>query len=402
MDNIRQEFPIFSESGQLPLAYLDSAASAQKPRVVIEAMNDFLSKEYSNIHRGAYKLSSQATTNYENTRAKVASFLNAVSEKEIVFTRGTTESINLVAYSFGEILSTGDAILLTELEHHSNIVPWQILAERKGLKLGFVPINSNTELKMDVFEKKLTELQPKLVAVTQQSNAYGTIVPVKQIIEAAHKQGAKVLVDAAQSVVHQQIDVQALDVDFLAFSGHKLYGPTGVGVLYAKAALLDAMPPFLGGGDMIESVDLSGSIWAQAPAKFEAGTPPIAEVIGLNAAIDFVGQIGFSEIAKRDAELTKQAYAILSAFSEVELYGAGGDMQSGIVSFNIKNAHPHDFSTIADSFNVQLRAGFHCAMPALRALGLTATARISFGIYNQEQDLLQLEDAVKKAIRLFA
>ena len=402
MIDFRSNFPIFDKFKEPSLAYLDSAASTQKPQQVIEAITNFYSSEYSNIHRGAYRLSSNATDNYEAVRFKVKDLINSESHKNIIFTRGATEAINLVANSFENYFEEGDVILISTLEHHSNIVPWQLLAERKKLKIKFIDIDENAELILSDYEKKLQKFQPKLVAITYISNAFGTITPIKDIINKAHRSNAVVLVDIAQAVAHKKIDVQEMGVDFAVFSGHKLYGPTGVGVLYAKKQHLDLMQPFMGGGDMISYVGKEGSQWAEIPAKFEAGTPPIAEVIGLGAAIDFVNNIGFENIREVETNLIKDGLSFLSEYKEVTIYGPKDLSNRGsVISFNFSGVHPHDLATIADSFNVQIRAGFHCAMPALHAINLSATARISFGVYSLKQDLIQLGQALNKARSLF-
>lgn len=396
MNKIKKLFPIFNQGQKL--AYLDSAASSQKPTVVLNRITEFFTKEYANIHRGAYSLSAEATRRYEEARIKAARFINAESESSIIFTRNATEGVNLVAHCLSEQLSEGDAILITKLEHHSNIVPWQLIAERKQLKVLFADINSDASLNAEDFYHKLKTYQPKIVATTMQSNAFGTITPYQKMIQAAHKQGAMVLLDAAQYIVHHPVDIQKIQPDFLVFTGHKIYGPTGIGVLYGKKTHLDSMPPYQGGGDMIQSVGTEGSVWAEVPQKFEAGTPAIGEAIALGTAIDFITDIGYEVIQAQDQKLTQNAIEILSSFPEVSVYGA---KNNAIISFNINNIHPHDFASIADSEGVQIRAGFHCAMPALKALNLSATARISFGIYNDIQDLEQLEVAVKKAVRVF-
>lgn len=402
MSTIRESFPIFQTKSKLPLAYLDSAASTQKPNLVINSLGKFYSEEYSNIHRGAYALSANATDRYEAVRECVREFINAKSTKSIVFSRGATESLNLISHALEDYFKEGDVILVSTLEHHSNIVPWQMLAERKKLKVEFVNIDSEARIDMDDYKQKIESLKPKLVAITKASNAFGTTTPIDSIIKIAHDNNSLVVVDAAQAVAHEAIDVQKMDCDFLVFSGHKLYGPTGSGVLYAKEELLEQMKPFMGGGDMIKTVETTGSTWADIPQKFEAGTPPIAEIIALGEAVRFISSIGFDVIKKQERLLTEEALTMLSSFSEVEIYGPSDISQrAGIVAFNIKSVHPHDFSTIADSFNVQLRAGFHCAMPALTALDLHATARISFGVYSESQDLIQLKSAIKRSIDLF-
>ncbi len=399
---LRGEFPVFRPE-ERHRAYLDTAASSQKPRCVIERLSTYLSFEHANIHRGAYALSAHATELYDQARGKVGNFLGAKNPRSIIFTRGTTESINLVAHAFERFFAAGDTILLSLLEHHSNIVPWQLLAQRKGLQLAFVDVLPSGELNRDDLSKKLKTLKPKLLAITHISNALGTVVPVAEIIAEAHEQGCKVLVDAAQSVAHYNLRVEELDADFLAFSGHKLYGPTGIGVLYGKLKLLSEMDPFLGGGDMIRSVAVTGSTWAEPPERFEAGTPPIAEAIALGTAIDFISELGLGRIKEHEDVLTQQAFERLSHEPGVTLYGpmTVGRDQASIISFNVKGVHAHDFSTVADSFNVQLRAGHHCAMPLLQHLKIGTSARISFGVYSCKEDIDPLLDAIRHAQKMF-
>jgi cysteine desulfurase/selenocysteine lyase len=386
------------------MAYLDTAASSQKPAVVIDRISRYLSHEHANIHRGAYALSARATESYEAVREKIAAFLNAPSPRCIVYTRGTTEAINLVAYSYGELIKPGESVLVSVLEHHSNIVPWQLLAKRRGVKLEFFDIHPDASLNLEDFEAKLKALRPRLVSVTQLSNAFGSVTPLNQIIALAKAHGCKVLVDAAQSISHMPIDVQNLGADFLAFSGHKLYGPTGVGALYAREELLDEMPPFQGGGDMIRRVTVEGSEWADYPQKFEAGTPAIAEVIGLGAAIDFVMKVGLSAISKHEERLFEIAWKRMNGEAGVKTFGPAttGGAQASIIPFSVEGVHPHDMATIADTLNVQMRAGHHCAMPALKRLGLQATARVSFGAYSVEQDIDALIEAIRTARKIFA
>ncbi|MBN8549980.1 MAG: SufS family cysteine desulfurase [Deltaproteobacteria bacterium] len=400
----RKEFPIFSRHWQRRLSYLDTAASSQKPSCVIDRLTCFYSEEHSNIHRGAYSLSAEATLRYEEARNAIAKLLSARDARSIVFTRGTTEGINLVAHSYEKFLKQGDSILLTLLEHHSNIVPWQLLAARKGLQIVFAEVTDAGELRLDDLEKKITQYRPKLIACTQLSNALGTLVPVEHIIACGHAVGAKVLVDAAQSIAHSSIDVGAMDADFLVFSGHKLYGPTGIGVLYAKPELLEAMDPFLGGGDMIREVTTSGSTWADIPSKFEAGTPPIAEAVALGTAVEFIRSIGLDSIKAYEAALFQKAFDLLSREPGVTLYGpiTKQGAQASILSFNVKNTHAHDLSTVADTFNVQLRAGHHCAMPLLQRLGIGSSARISLGVYSTEDDFPPLLEAIRHARDLFS
>ncbi len=401
MNKIRQQFPIFSNQGD-NLAYLDTAASAQKPKIVTDTLQNFYLREYANIHRGAYLLSASATLKYEESREKIAKFLNAVSAKEIIFTRNATEGINLVASSITQQCSTGDTILLTELEHHSNIVPWQIQAKRNGLEIQYAKINPEAQIDLADFKLKVQKFKPKICSFTMQSNAFGTITPYLEMIKIAKLSGALVLLDVCQAVLHGPIDVQNLDVDFLVFSGHKIYGPTGIGVLYGKSEHLNRFEPYQGGGDMISSVSLAGSTWAEIPAKFEAGTPAIAEAIGLGAAINFVEEVGWDTIEQNDRQLFLNATNLLNNFVGVEVYGLkDSQITSSILAFNLVGVHPHDLASICDQFNVQIRAGYHCAMPALEALGLHSTARISFGIYSQESDLLQLEKALWHAKKLF-
>jgi len=401
---IRKEFPIFATASARPgstreLSYLDSAATSQKPSAVIERLSTYLAGEHANVHRGAYSLSAEATTNYEAARQKVACFINAPQAEGVVFTRGATESINLVAYSLEDYFSPNDTILLTVLEHHSNIVPWQLLARRRKLRLEYVDISDDGSLDLNDFRIKLEKRKPKLLALTCLANSIGTIVPVGEVVQEAHKQNCRVLLDAAQAVAHGRIDVTAWECDFLAFSGHKVYGPTGIGVLYIAPAMLPYMQPFQGGGEMIETVSLEGSTWAEAPLKFEAGTPAIAEAIALGTALDFLDQIGLERVELYERELFEKGFELLRAEPGVQVYGpaVSGGAQASIISFNVERVHPHDLATIADCFNVQIRAGHHCAMPLMKRLGLQATARASIGVYSRLDDFQALLEAIRHA-----
>ena len=401
--DIRSQFPIFSsDGGARPLAYLDTAASSQKPAVVIDRLSRYLASEHSNIHRGVYRLSASATEKFESARQAAARFLNAAEANEIVFTRGATESINLAAHGCEKMFERGDTILLTLIEHHSNIVPWQLLAERRGLSVVFADLHDDASLDLDDLRAKLERYRPRLLAITHVSNAFGTVMPIEEICALAHRYGTKVLVDAAQSAPHYPLDVRRLDADLLVFSGHKVYGPTGIGVLYGKAELLEQMQPFMGGGDMIEEVTTSGTTFAKPPQRFEAGTPPIAEAIALESALDFVEQVGRENLVAHEHALFEAAWEMLRK-EGVTLYGPAlnGGPQASIIAFTVPNVHPHDLGTVADDFNVQLRTGHHCAMPALNRLGLKATARVSFGMYSTLQDVEQLCEAIRYARKLF-
>ncbi|MEM3386877.1 MAG: cysteine desulfurase [Nitrososphaerales archaeon] len=399
---IKQDFPIFKRRvyGKR-LIYLDNAATTQKPRQVIEAMREFYQDYNANIHRGVYRLSVEATEAFENARKKVAKFINA-KESEIIFTKNATEALNLVAYSWGlNNLREGDHILLTEMEHHSNIVPWQLISKYTKAKIDYISIDKEGLLVDDEVDR-LMEKRPKIVSITHVSNVLGTINNVKKIVEHAHKIGAITVVDAAQSVPHMQVDVQEIGCDFLAFSGHKALGPLGVGVLYGKRDLLEDMNPFLGGGDMISRVWLENSEWNELPWKFEAGTSSIADVIGLGAAVDYLNSIGISRIRKHEIKLTKYALETLSEISDLKIYGTNNLEQRGaVISFNLANIHPHDLATILDEEGIALRAGHHCAMPLMNKLGVAATARASFYLYNAESDVDALVEGLNKARRIF-
>ncbi|KAA3630196.1 MAG: cysteine desulfurase [Proteobacteria bacterium] len=398
---IRRDFPVLNQEVHgKPLVYLDNAATTQKPRAVIEAVDSFYRNDNANIHRGVHLLSERATRNYEDARKKVQRFINAADSKEIIFVRGATEAINLVAQSYGRSnLKTGDEILITEMEHHSNIVPWQMLCEQTGAILKVVPFNDWGELQMEEFHR-LLNAKTRLVAVVQVSNSLGTINPVKQIIDAAHAQGTPVLVDGAQSVPHMAVDVQALDCDFFVLSGHKLFAPTGVGVLYGKAALLDAMPPYQGGGDMIRTVSFDKTQFNALPYKFEAGTPHIAGVIGLGAAIDYLDAIGMEAIAAYEHELLDYATAAAQQTPGLTLVGTAEEKAS-ILAFLVDGIHAHDLGTILDHEGVAIRAGHHCTMPVMQHFGVAATARASFAFYNTYDDVDRLVAAIAKAKEMF-
>jgi len=394
---IRAEFPILSRTVHgKPLVYLDSAASAQKPRAVIEKMKWHMEHSYANVHRGLHEMANETTEAYEGARGKVAQFINARESGGIIFTRGSTEAINLVASSFGLGLKEGDEIVLSLLEHHSNIVPWHFLRERKGVVLKWVPIADDGAFDLEGF-KKLLSTRTKMVAVTHMSNVLGTIVPVKEVIRLAHEAGAKVLVDGSQGAVHLNVDVQDLDADFYAFTGHKLYGPTGIGVLYGKRAALEALPPYQGGGEMIETVSCERVLYGVIPHKFEAGTPPILEAIALAAAIDWLSAFDREEIAAHELRLMRHASEQLRALNSVKLFGLA-EPKGSIISFAVGGAHAHDVATILDRYGVAVRAGTHCAEPLMARLGVTSTARASFAIYNTEDEVVALVQAVEKAI----
>lgn len=399
--DLAHDFPILARPVRgKPLVYLDNGATTQKPRQVIEAESRFYEESNANIHRGVHWLSQHATDLYEAGRNTVRRFLNAQQDEEIVFTRGTTESINLVAQSWGRAnLKVGDEVLLTAMEHHSNIVPWQLLCAQIGAVLKVAPMDNSGELLMDEFEKLLGP-NTRLVCVAHVSNALGTVNPIEEIVRKSHAVGALVLVDGAQAVAHQPVDVQELGCDFYAFSAHKLYGPTGIGVLYGRHELLQAMPPWQGGGDMIYTVSFEGSTYADAPQRFEAGTPNIAGVIGMAAGIDYVQSVGLERIAAHEQALLEQATELVAALPGVRLIGTARQ-KAGILSFVIEGIHPHDLGTILDSEGVAIRAGHHCAMPIMTQFGIPGTARASFALYNKPEDITALVGAVRKAQALF-
>ncbi len=395
---IRADFPILSRQihGK-PLVFLDSAASSQKPLPVLEAMEVVYKECYANVHRGVYALSEEATRRYEDARDKVASFISAKERGEVIFTRNTTESINLVAHTWGRAnVGPGDCILLTEMEHHSNIVPWQFLVQEKGAELIYLPVTDGGLLQLEQLGDLLDE-RVKLVAFTMMSNVLGTINPTREIVQQAHAVGATVLVDGAQGVPHLPVDVQELGCDFLAFSAHKMGGPTGIGVLYGRKELLEAMPPFLGGGDMIRRVGLHQSTWNELPWKFEAGTPPIVEAIGLGAAVDYLSGIGMEAVATHERETVAYAMERLSALPGMYIPGPPAGQRGGVIAFTFRGIHPHDLAHLLDLEGVAVRAGHHCAQPLHRRLGLLATTRASFYLYNTPQEADQLAAALEQA-----
>jgi cysteine desulfurase/selenocysteine lyase len=398
VDAVRKDFPFF-DSG---IAYLDSANTSQRPRQVLDAMEEYFTRYNSNIHRAVYRTSMEATEHYDATRRKVRDFINAKSVKEVIYTRNVTDSINLVAYSWGrQNVRAGDLIVLTIMEHHSNIVPWQMLAQEKGARLAYVDIDEAGELRLDQFHA-LLEQGPKLVAFAQVSNTLGTITPYRELTEAAHAAGAVVLIDGAQGVQHIGIDVQEVGCDFYGFTGHKVLGPTGVGILYGRRELLEAMPPFLGGGDMIRAVFLDHTEYAGLPEKFEAGTPAIAEVIGLGAAIDYLEDVGLDVIRAHELELTEYAIEALSEIEGLRVFGPPVPRHSGVVAFDVKGIHPHDLATILDRRDVCIRAGHNCAMPLMHRLEVAATARASFFLYTRREEIDRLVAGLHEANRIFA
>jgi cysteine desulfurase / selenocysteine lyase len=402
VERIREDFPILRQrvNGK-PLIYLDNAATAQKPQVVIDAVSQFYSFQNANIHRGVHRLSEQATAAYDAVREKTARFLNARWSSEVIFTRGTTDSINLVAQSYGRsFLRAGDEILITGMEHHSNIVPWQLVAEQTGAVLRAVPITDSGELDLAAFGRLLGE-RTRLVSIVHLSNALGTINPVKEMIAAAHDRGVPVMVDGAQSAPHLGVDVQDLDCDFFAFSGHKVYGPTGVGVLYGKASLLERMPPHQGGGDMIATVTVERSTWAPVPAKFEAGTPMIAEVIGLGAALDYVSGVGQRQIAEWEHQLLSMATERLRDIPGLRFIGTAREKAS-VLGFVLEGIHPHDVGTILDDEGIAIRAGHHCAQPVMQHFGIPGTARISFAFYNTMSEIDSVAAALGRVRKMLA
>jgi cysteine desulfurase/selenocysteine lyase len=398
---VREDFPILATRvGAHPLIYLDNAASAQKPRAVIDAISDYYSARHANIHRGVHYLSATATDAYDQARVIVAKFLNAAEPRECIFVRGATEAINLVASSWGrQNLRPGDEILLSTLEHHANIVPWQIAAEAAGAKIKIIPVSDAGELLLDGLDTLLTP-RTKLLAITQVSNALGTVVPVRELIRRAHAVGAVVLVDGAQSVPHLPIDVQDLDCDFFAFSGHKLFGPTGIGVLYGNAALLEKLPPYQSGGDMIERVTFEKTTFRSIPERFEAGTPHISGVVGLAAAIRYLAKLGHPALAAHEQNLLAHATAAVRAIPGVRIIGEAKD-KVGVLSFVMDGIHPHDIATILDSEGIAIRAGHHCAQPLMQRLGLTGTARASFAFYNTLAEADHLAAALLKVKKMF-
>ena len=403
VQRVRADFPILSQDVHgKKLVFLDSAASAQKPRAVIDAMVATMETQYANVHRGLHWMSERTSDAYEAVRDKTAAFLNAPSREEIVFVRNTTEAINLVAHSYGRhLLEPGQAVLVTEMEHHANIVPWQMLRDATGIELRVAPITDAGELDLDAFEALLMDGRVGLVSITHMSNVLGTYTPVARIASLAHAHGAKVMFDGSQATVHRKVDVQAIGADFYTFTGHKLYGPTGVGILWGRAELLAAMPPMMGGGDMIESVSFERSTWTHAPQKFEAGTPAILEVIGLGAAIRFVERIGYDAMAAHELSLIDHAMARLSAIEGLKIMGSAQD-RGGVISFTLEGAHAHDIATLLDQQGIAVRAGQHCAEPLMHRLGVHSTTRASFGVYTNEAEIDRLADTLERVRTFFA
>jgi cysteine desulfurase/selenocysteine lyase len=398
---LREDFPILAERPYgKTLVYLDNAASAQKPKAVIERVTYAYEHEYANVHRGLHYLANAATDAFEGAREKVRSFLNAASTDEIIFTRSATQSLNLVAASFGQSIGEGDEIVLSIMEHHSNIVPWHFLRERKGAVIKWVGVDADGNFSLEEFERTLTK-RTKIVAITHMSNVLGTIVPVKDVIRIAHAHGIPVLVDGSQGAVHLDVDVRDLDADFYAFTGHKVYGPTGIGVLYGKKALLEKLPPFEGGGEMIEVVTEDRVTYNAPPHRFEAGTPPIVQAIGLGAALDYMQAVGRDRIRAHEASLCAYAHERLGRMNSIRIFGHARD-KGAIVAFEMKGAHAHDVATVIDRAGVAVRAGTHCAMPLLARYGVTSTCRASFAMYNTMEEVDALAEALAKAEALFA
>ena len=402
VERIRQDFPVLSQTvNGKPLVYLDNAASSHVPQGVIDRGSKYLREEHSNIHRGVHYLSQHATTAYEAAREKVKRFINAPDVKECIFVRGCTEGVNLVAHSYGrKFIGVGDEILVSQLEHHSNIIPWQIVAEERGARIRVIPMNERGELIIDEYENMLNE-RTKMVAVSHVSNSLGTVNPIKEMVATAHKFGVPVCVDAAQSVPHFPVDVQDLDADFFVFSGHKMFAPTGSGIVYGKRKWLDEMPPYQTGGGMIRTVSFEGSTFAPIPEKFEAGTPAIAAGIGLGAAIDYINSIDFAAAAKHEHDLLEYATGRLSDIPGVTIVGTAASKAS-VLSFTIEGIHPHDIGTILDQDGIAVRAGHHCAQPVMKFFDVPATARASFAFYNTREEVDKLADAVQKVIEVFA
>jgi len=399
---IRQDFPILSQTIRgKPLVFLDSAASAQKPRVVIDAMVNAMETQYANVHRGLHWMSERTTEAYEACRDAAAALMNARDRSEIVFTGNVTGSLNLMAHSFGRrMMKSGQAVVISGMEHHSNIVPWQLLRDSHGIELRVAPITNSGELDMAAFEDLLRDGKVGLVAMTHMSNVLGTVTPAVRIVRLAHEYGAKVMFDGAQAIVHRKVDVQALDCDFYAWTGHKLYGPTGIGVLWGRKELLEQMPPFMGGGDMISSVTYEKSTWAQVPHKFEAGTPAILEGIGLKAAIDYVQSIGYDAMAAHEAALTEHALSRLSTIKGLAIIGQAQD-RGGVISFAMDGAHAHDVATLLDRQGIAVRAGHHCAEPLMHRLNLDSTARASFGVYTTHEEVDALATGLERVRSFF-
>ena len=403
VNEIRKDFPILQRETQpgTRLVYLDSTATSQKPLAVLNSMENYYRRSNANIHRGVHTLAEEATTLYEQAREKIAKFINSPSARQIIYTRNTTESINLVAYTWARVnLKAGDLVILTEMEHHSNLVPWQMLQVERGLELDFIPVTEDGLLDLDAY-KSLLSRSPKLVSFTHMSNVLGTINPAAEIIRLAHAAGAITLVDAAQSVPHLKVDVRALDADFLAFSAHKMCGPTGIGALYGKAELLESMPPFLGGGDMIKEVQLRSFRANTLPHKFEAGTPAIAEAVGFGAAVDYLTSLGMENIAAHEHEITEYALERLEEVPGLKLFGPSADKKGGVAAFTFDDIHPHDVAQILDRDGIAIRAGHHCAQPLHEKFGIPATSRASFYLYNTKDEVDMLVNGIYKVKELF-
>lgn len=403
IEEIRKDFPILSEViNDRRLVYLDSSATSQKPKCVIDKTVEYYAHMNANVHRGVHTLGTRATDGYEGARETVRNFINAKYFEEIIFTRGTTSALNLVAHSFGDlVVENGDEILITEMEHHANLVPWQQLAKRKGAVLKYIPLNEDGTISIESVEASLSD-KTKIVSMTHVSNVLGTINDIKAITEKVHARGAYMVVDGAQSIPHMKVDVQDLGCDFFAFSGHKMCGPTGIGALYGKKALLDKMEPIEFGGDMIDFVGLQDSTWTELPTKFEAGTPLIAEAVGLAEAIKYLEAIGMDNILEYEHELTAYAYEQMSAIEGLEIYGPTADKRAGLITFNLEGVHPHDLATALDSHGIAVRAGHHCAQPLMKWLGQSSTARASFYIYNTKEEIDQLVMSLKETKEFFS
>jgi cysteine desulfurase/selenocysteine lyase len=403
VERIRADFPILGQQVHgNPLVFLDSAASAQKPRQVIAAMVEAMETQYANVHRGLHWMSERTTDAYEGVRAKVARLINAPDSREIVYAKNSTELINLIAYSYGRgVMRPGQAVVISQMEHHANLVPWQMLRDDKGIELRIAPITDSGELDMAGLERLLEDGKVGLVAITHMSNVLGTVTPAARIAALAHAHGARVLFDGSQAVVHRRVDVQAIGADFYVFTGHKLYGPSGIGLMWARRELLEQMPPFMGGGDMIDTVTFERSTWAEIPHKFEAGTPPILEAIGLGTAIDYVDAIGYDAIAAHEAELVEHALARLAEVKGLRVLGQAQD-RGGVFSFTMEGAHAHDIATLLDRNGIAVRAGNHCAEPLMRRLGVDSSARASFGIYTTLGEVDALVDTLQRVREFFA
>ena len=399
ISQIRNDFPAYKKKDE-NFIYLDSASTSQKPELVIDSISSYYSSYSANIHRALYEIGEKATDKYESVREKVRQFINVPDSHVVVFTKGTTESINLIAYAWGsKNLSNDDQILITEMEHHSNIVPWQLLCSRSNATLNYIPIKKDGTLELEKLKESIS-LKPKLISLTHQSNVFGTINPINDIITESKKVGAITVIDGAQAVPHMKVDIKNLDCDFYAFSGHKMLGPTGVGVLIARKNILEKMDPFMGGGEMINTVNMDKSTWNEVPWKFEAGTPNIAQVIGLGASIDYLEKIGIENIHQHEQELLHYGLKLLEQNKNVNLYG-GAENRGGVIPFNVKNIHPHDLAKFLDTDGICIRAGHHCAQPIMNKLEISATARASFYLYNTKEDIEKLVEGIEKTVRIF-